>query len=223
MDLNLIGQLTLLALDDKKGSIIPDSISFSYAIAGAVILELALEEKVDISHELVRIKDRTKTGDTILDKYFDLIQQSKKERKIKSWVDRIGNKADQIKKDTIEKLIAKRILEKKEKKILWVFTVNKYPAQNSRPENRLRNRLYDIIVYGHKPDLKEIMLLNLIESCSLGKEVFGKAQVKLFKKKIKQINESNDLAGVVNKSIKEITDAIHAILVIMIATTVIHN
>jgi Golgi phosphoprotein 3 len=223
MDLNLIDQLTLLALDDKKGSIIPDSISFSYAIAGAVILELALEEKVDISHELVRTKDRTKTGDTILDKYFDLIQQSKKERKIKSWVDRIGNKAEQIKKDTIEKLIAKRILEKKEEKILWVFTVNKYPAQNSRPENQLRNRLYDIIVYGHKPDLKEIMLLNLIESCSLGKEVFGKEQVKLFKKKIKQINESDDLAGVVNKSIKEITDAIHAILVIMIATTVIHN
>jgi Golgi phosphoprotein 3 len=223
MDLNLIDQLTLLALDDKKGSIIPDSISFSYAIAGAVILELALEEKVDISHELVRIKDRTKTGDTILDAYFELIQQSKKERKIKSWVDRIGNKAEQIKKDTIEKLIAKRILEKKEKKILWVFTINKYPAQNSRPENRLRNRLYDIIVYGHKPDLKEIMLLNLIESCSLGKEVFGKEQVKLFKKKIKQINESDDLAGVVNKSIKEITDAIHAILVIMITTTVIHN
>jgi Golgi phosphoprotein 3 len=110
MDLNLIDQLTLLALDDKKGSIIPDSISFSYAIAGAVILELALEEKVDISHELVRTKDRTKTGDTILDTYFELIQQSKKERKIKSWVDRIGNKAEQIKKDTIEKLIVKRIL-----------------------------------------------------------------------------------------------------------------
>ena len=67
------------------------------------------------------------------------------------------------------------------------------------------------------------MLLNLIESCSLGKEVFGKEQVKLFKKKIKQINESDDLAGVVNKSIKEICDAITAMLVIMIATTVIHN
>ncbi len=30
MNLNLIDQLTLLALDDKKGNFIPDSISYSY-------------------------------------------------------------------------------------------------------------------------------------------------------------------------------------------------
>lgn len=220
MNLNLLDQLTLLAIDDEKGNFIPDSTSFSYAIAGAVILELALEERIDISHDLVHVKDRTKTNNKILDAYLELIQQSKKERKIKSWVERIGNKAEQIKKDTIDKLINERILEKKEKKILWVFTVNKFPAQNPRPENRLRSRLYDIIVNGHRPDLKEIMLLNLIESCSLGKEVFGKEHVKLFKNRIKDINASDDLAGAVNKSIKEICDAINAMLVIMIATTV---
>lgn len=220
MKLSLPDQLTLLAIDDEKGNFIADSTSFSYAIAGAVILELALEERIDISHEMVQVKDRTKTGDAILDLYLDLMINSKKERKIKSWVERVGNKAEQIKKDTISKLIAHQILEKKEEKILWVFSVNKYPAQDSRPENRLRSRLYDIIVNAHKPELMEIMLLNLIESCSLGKEVFGKDYVKLFKKRIKLINESDELASAVNKSIKEICDAINAMLVIMIAASV---
>lgn len=64
------------------------------------------------------------------------------------------------------------------------------------------------------------MLLNLIESCSLSREVFGKEQAKVFKKKIKTINEYDHLAGEVNKSVKEICEAINAMLVIMIATTV---
>jgi len=220
MELNLIDQLTLLALDDEKGTFLADSTSYSYAIAGAVIMELALEERIDLSGEKVVLKDRNKTGDKIIDTYIEIILQSEKEKKIKSWVERIGNKADKIKRDTIDKLINNRILEKKEDKILWIFSYNKYPTQNPRPENQLRSRLYDIIVNSHRPELKEIMLLNLIESCSLGKEVFGKEQAKTFKKKLKSINEYDHLAGEVNKSVKEICDTINAMLVIMIATTV---
>jgi hypothetical protein len=47
MNLTLIDQLILLALDDHKGNLIPDSTTFSYALAGALILELALEEKLN--------------------------------------------------------------------------------------------------------------------------------------------------------------------------------
>ena len=216
MELNLIDQLTLLALDDEKGTFVADSTAYSYAIAGAVIMELALEERIDLSGERVVVKDKSKTGDKIIDAYFDTIIESEKERKVKSWVDRIGNKANKIKLDTIDKLIENRILEKREDKILWVFSYNKYPAQNPRLENHLRNRLYDIIVNGHRPELKEIMLLNLIESCSLGKEVFGKEHTKTFKKKLKAINKDDHLGDSVSKSVKEICDAIAAMVVIII-------
>jgi len=220
MNLNLIDQLTLLALDDEKGTFVTESTAYSYAIAGAVIMELALEERIDLSGEKVVVKDKSKTGDKIIDACFQAIIESKKERKVKSWVDRLGNSANKIRRDTIDKLIDNRILEKKENKILWIFSYNKYPAQNPRPENHLRRRLYDIIVNSHQPNLKEVMLLNLIESCSLGKEVFGKEQVKTFKKRLKAINEYDHLGDSIGKSIKEICDEINAILVIIIASGV---
>lgn len=220
MELNLIDQLTLLALDDDKGTLLADSTSYSYAIAGALVMELALDERIDLSGEKVVLKDKTKTNDKIVDTYFEAIIESKKERKINYWVEKFGNKADKIKRDTIDKLIDNRILEKKEDKILWIFSYSKYPAQNSRPENQLRKRLYDIIVNSHRPELKEIMLLNLIESCSLGKEVFGKEQVKTFKKRLKSINEYDHLGDSISKSVKEICEAINAMLIIMIATSV---
>ena len=183
-------------------------------------MELALAERIDLSDELVKVKEKEKTGDEIIDRYFEVIIQSERDRKIKYWVDKIGKKAEQIKRDTIDKLIESQILEKKEKKFLWVFSYNQYPTQNSRPENRLRDRLYNIIVNNHRPELKEIMLLNLVESCNLGKEVFGKEKARDFKKKIKTINEYDHLGDSVSKSVKEICDAINAMLVIMIATTV---
>lgn len=220
MNLTLIDQLTLLALDDEKGKFIPDSTTFSYALAGALILELILEEKVAISDEYVKLKDRSSTGDVILDEYIKKIDESKKQRKIKSWIDRFGQRSDKIKQATLKKLIDDRILEKKEEKILWVFNADKYPTYNPRPENQLRARLYDIVVNHHNPTLKEVMILNLVESCRLEYEVFGKENAKVFKKEIKRIKKDSEVSGVVNKSIKEICEAIAALLVIMIATTV---
>ena len=221
MELNQIDQLTLLALDDDKGTFLADSTSYSYAIAGALMMELALSERIDLTDEKLVLKDKSKTGDVVVDHYFDMIIQSTKERKIKYWVEKIGEKANKIKRDTIDKLIDNRILEKKENKILWIFSYNKFPTQNPRPENQLRRRLYDIIVNSHRPELKEIMLLNLIESCSLGKEVFGKTEVKKFKKRLKSINEYDHLGDSISKSVKEICDTINAMLVIIIATTVV--
>lgn len=219
--MNLIDQLTLLALDDTKGTFVTSSMAYNYALAGAVIMELALENRIDLSGDKVRIKDKSKTGDRIIDMYFDQILQSKKERSMKTWVERIGNKASHIKNETIEKLIDQGILERKEDKILWIFTVNKFPTKNARPENHLRRRLYDVVVNHHHPELKEIMLLNLVAACDLEKEVFGKAQAKNFKKRMKTINESDQFSKEISKSVREICDAITAMLVVIIATSVV--
>ena len=123
----------------------------------------------------------------------------------------------------MKKLIDDGILVKKEEKILWLFNVDKYPTSDPRPENQLRARLHNIVVNHHKPDLKEVMILNLVESCRLEEEVFGKENSKVFKREFKRIKDDSEVSGVVNKSIKDICDAINAMLVIMIATAVTTN
>ncbi len=223
MNLTLIDQLTLLALDDYKGNFIPDSTTFSYALAGALILELILENKISVSDDFVKVVDRERTGDSILDEYIKIISESSKQRKVKSWIDKFGQKSDKIKEATLKKLIEDGILVKKEEKILWLFNVDKYPTSDPRPENQLRARLHNIVVNHHKPDLKEVMILNLVESCRLEEEVFGKENAKVFKKEFKRIKDDSEVSGVVNKSIKDICDAINAMLVIMIATAVTTN
>ena len=141
-------------------------------------------------------------------------------RKLKYWVEQFGNKGDKIKKDTINKLLDSRILAEKEGKFLWVFKYSKYPAHNPTPENQLRKRLVDIVVHGHRPEMKEYMLLNLVDSCGLEKEVFGKEQAKTFKKKMKLISKYDHLAGEVNASIRQVNEEVTAMLVIIMASVI---
>ncbi|WP_282125766.1 GOLPH3/VPS74 family protein [Marinifilum flexuosum] len=202
MNLNLVDQLTLLALDDEKGSFIADSFSFAYGLAGAVILELSLQERIVVEGKKLKVKSTQTCGDALLDHFLNKISGSKKERSIQTWVETIGEKFSYIKDETLAKLIGGGILKKEEKKILWIFNVDKFPAKNAKPENLLRKRLNDILLNDCDVEMQEIMLISLIDMCELNSEVYGKERAKEYKKKIKEIIEKGQLSTSIRKSSK---------------------
>lgn len=221
MDLTLTDELMLLALDDEKGNFVAESLAFTYALSGSVIMELSLRDKIDLRGKEVIIKGSGRTGDDLLDSQLELIRQSKKVRKIDYWIDKIGGKESDIIENSIAKLVKSGILRKEEKKYLWVFTSKKYPTSNPTIENQLRRRLLDVLEKNAEPSLNEIMLISLVDACSLNVEVFGKEKAKKYDKKIKSIIEQSKSNAAINGTIKEIHDAVMACLVVMMATTII--
>jgi len=220
-DLNLIDKLILLALDDKKGTFVSDSLSFGYGIAGAVIFELSIEGSIEIIEKKIKVVRSEKLTNKILDDCLRIINKSKKERTIQDWIQILGEKESLLKKMTIEKLILLDILTRKEDKFLWIFSNDKFPTKNKLPENKLRSRLYDIVENNLEPELKEIMLISLIDSCELNKEVYGKVIDKEKKKRIKDVIKRIQLANSANEIIKEIHDSIIAAIIVIITTSTI--
>ncbi|GAB7087725.1 GOLPH3/VPS74 family protein [Marinifilum fragile] len=221
MNLNLVDQLTLLALDDEKGSFIADSFSFAYGLAGAIILELSLQERIIVEGKKLKVRSEVNCGDALLDHFLDKISSSKKERSIQTWVETIGEKYTYTKEETVEKLIKEGILRREEKKILWIFSVDKFPTENAKPENLLRKRLNDILINDCEVDMNEIMLISLIDMCELNNEVYGKERAKELKKKIKGIIEKGQFSSSIGKAVKEIHETLMAVMVIIMASTVI--
>ncbi|MDQ2178873.1 GPP34 family phosphoprotein [Marinifilum sp. D714] len=221
MNLNLVDQLTLLALDDEKGSFIADSFSFAYGLAGAVILELSLQERIEVEGKKIKVKSKETCGDALLDYFLDKIKHSKKQRSIQTWVEIIGEKFSYIKDETLAKLIDEGILKKEEKKILWIFSVDKFPTENAKPENLLRKRLNDILINDCEVDMNETMLISLIDMCELNQEVYGKERAKEYKKKIKGIIEKGQLSSSIGKAVKEIHEALMAVIVVLITTSAV--
>lgn len=220
--------MLLLALDDEKGTFVSGPFALTYGFAGAILLELSLKERIKIVDKKVVVNNLKRIDDSFLDSYLELIRSSKKERSLKYWVQKFGNKERSIKKEILDKLILKGILAKREQKILWVFNNDKFPTVNSKPENILRKRLYEIIEFNKMPTLDELMLISLIDTCDLNRIVYGKDRAKRYKDSIKTIisNAKNSIA--ISATIKEVHEIILSMLVVIItssiaATTVTNN
>ncbi len=220
MELNLIDKLILLALDDEKGSFSESSVFLGYGLAGAILLELTKKEKIKISNKKIAVLSSIKTGDMVLDPYLELITNSKKEKSLSHWIHTFTSKSTAIKDTTLNKLIQKGILIKEEKKFLWVFTLKKYPTKNPLPEHKLRIHLNKIIANTIKPEIDDMMLISLIDSCTLSRATYGKENAKKYKNNIKTIIESANAHKEINATVKEIQHEIEAIMVIIISSAV---
>ncbi len=221
MNLNLADKLLLLALDDEKGTFNADSLTFNYGIAGAIIYELIKDNSIEISNKKIKVSNARNHTDAALDYCLSKIRESKKERSIKRWIDYFGNRGSRIRKIILEKLIKKGILAEKESTFLWIFPNNKYPSKNIKPENRFKSRLKDIVILFHEPEVDEVMLISLVDSCNLNKEVYGKRISKDQKKRIKEVINSEKFANDTHNVLREIHETIVASIVVLMAASTI--
>ncbi len=176
-NLNLVEKLTLLALDDEKGVLVIDSSYLYFGLAGAVVLELVLHDRIttpsDDGNKSV-IDDPTHIGDPVLDDALARISSEKKEKTIADWIFSFSWRADLIKRKVLDNLVEKGILEKEQGKVLWLFPHNRYPTQDSSAENEVRRRIREVVLKGAEPTESETMLLGLIKASKLQNEVFSK-------------------------------------------------
>lgn len=223
MELNLVEQIILLALNDDTGEFVSDGTAFPYALAGAVILELSFQEKIILKGKEISIKSTLSTGDSLLDLYLQKCLEVGSKENLKSYIEKLSGEEEFIREKTLERLIQKGILSREESKILWVFTVNKYPSMNNQPENELRRYLVKILEGSKKPIVKDLMLLNLVNVCELSGEVFGKEREKEFKKRIEELCKEDVIAQEIGESVQEIQTMLNTLLFTSVATTIIFN
>ena len=221
MSLDLLEEYLLIALDDSKGQFVIDSTHLHYGLAGAILLELALREKVSIQGDYVRVNDSATVTEMALNKALEYLTEKAKSTKVKDVITVFANQAGEFKQDVLQRLINKGILKKEEVKILWIIPNNKYPTSNLSPENKVRERLKAVMLDGAKSEARDIMLLSLIDVSDLTKEAFrDKEDYKKVKKKIKEVTQDIQISGAINKSIREIQAAIMiAIMATVVVTT----
>jgi hypothetical protein len=209
MELNLIEEFLLIALDDGKGRFVTDSTHLHMGFSGAILLELALREKINIVNDKVVLVNDAYEKEMVINKTIDMIKTSEKDRKIKYWVNKLSDNARQMKDDTLKGLMNKGILGKEDSKILWIIPNTKYPTQDLTVENKVRQRLHDVMLKGAKANPRDVMLLSLIDVSELTKEAFrDKEEYKIVKTKIKEVTQNIEISQVVNRTIRDIQAAV---------------
>jgi len=160
-------ELLLLALDDEKGKIISSSShALPYGLRGALLLELFIAGKIDIVDKKIVVINRNNTGNEVLDNALNIINTYHKQKTVKFWITKLTSKMKELRKDLLNGLITKGILEQQDKKVLWVIPATRYPTKNPVIENRVRKRIIGIVLQDEELDERSSMLISLINGYS---------------------------------------------------------
>lgn len=206
--LSFAEEIFLLALDDREGTLKPLPVSaLEYALAGALLIELAFLNKVDIDLKSLSVADPAPTGNQLLDNALLQIERKGAPQPTSYWLSCFAGQARQIQERVLNELVAKGILKMENRKILWVFNSRRYPMIDNREIKEVKARLRELIMGDDIPDPREAVLVSLVDACRLFDELFSDDEFERFQPRIKALAKLDLVGQEVSKSIREIAQA----------------
>lgn len=185
MELRTYELLLLHAINPKNGNIyFKASTSLNYGLAGAVMYELMREGLIEIENNELTVLNEPSDNEVFSNAMQVLKSISKKS--IQKNTRKLAGNFTETKNSIIEILKQEGIIALTTKSYFGILKVDGYKILNNNPLNSSKDQLYNIIYKNLKGSNDQIMLLNLIEACTLSGSVFKSVhERKAFRKWIK--------------------------------------
>lgn len=214
--LTLAEDIIILLLDDDTGKLASiDLMTLNYAMAGAVLMDLALRNKIDNDLESLIVADSTPTGLQMLDTYLDKISSENKENNTRYWLTELSNYGEDIVDSALNMLVEKKILKTEEKKILWVIGTRVYPMIDDKEEKEVKRRIIDLLMSDVIPTPQDVVLVSLMDTCSLFTTILSSKEVERLSSRIEQIRKLDLIGQEVTKVLERLrSDIAEAMLML---------
>jgi len=210
--LTIAEEFLLLALKDEKGTVVSGAgVALVYGLAGALLMELALKDRIAVRDGKLGVVDRSPTGDALLDEVIAaLTADGKPCRKASRCLTIVTKKIRKLHHRVADRLVTAGILRREEKRILWVFPSVRYPTVNPLPELALRERLKQAILTGEQRTDRLILLAGLMRACNLVQEVFDKSERKAANRRIRKLTRDEEIGKAVSETVAAVQAAVMA-------------
>jgi Golgi phosphoprotein 3 len=197
-------EITLLALRDKEGTF-QIGATYDYAIGGAVLAELLLNERVVVEEtrrkKLANLISSKPLGDPIIDECLEKVRCAKRRATLQTWVARFA-RVKRLRLRMGEQMCRRGILRADQNKILWVFTRRVYPEVDLVPERQLIHRMHKAIFTDWQDiDPRTVILISLAKSAGLLNVVFDKEKLRSRKARIERIINGEVTGTATNEAI----------------------
>jgi golgi phosphoprotein 3 len=186
--LTLADEIVLLMLDDTSGEIDPFCAPVAgIAIAGGILMELALRENIDTDLTSLFIVNPKPTGDELLDIILQEIGAEPEQHASAWWIEQLATRHAELEAEILARLVAAGVLREEERRFLWVFSHRAYPQVSDREEREARTRLMSILLHDEVPDPRDTLLLGLVKSAGILPAILSAEQQKLAASRIETI------------------------------------
>ena len=197
-------EFMLLLLNDEDGRFanVP-SWSVNYALAGSVLMDLALENRIDTDLENLLLIDSTPVGDGLLDPTLAEIAREEK-RDARFWVERTANRAYEIREEALTRLVSGGILERRDDRFLWVFRSRRYPAVQGEAEREVKLRIMGVLFSDDIPDPRDVVIICLADACGIFRGLLSRRELDRASARIEQVRKLDLIGQAMTQAIRDI-------------------
>ena len=193
--LRFADELLLLLLKEDAEEVAVAETSLGYALAGALLMDLANENRIDTDLERLVVVDETPLADTLIDPVLASITAETTPRDAEFWVRRLAADAPRIHDAVIARLAAAGVLQADEAglrpspRVAWA---RKYPRVEDgeraedpgRAEEEVRLRIMRVLFSDDIPAPRDVVIISLADACgfferALSKEEYAECEGRL--------------------------------------------
>jgi len=206
----LAEDLLLLVTDDASGRLSAPADRVAAGLGGANLVELTLRNKVDLTGEhdpgrpgRIIVRDPSPPGDAILDTALETVTvyQGKRPSAV------IGPLSKNLRRTLYERLAGNGVVRAEKSRILGVFPVRRWPAQDGSREAEVRRLMTQALVQQVAPDARAAALIALVHAVGCVDKIVDPRQHGMSKRELraraKKIAEGNWASAAVRKAIEE--------------------
>lgn len=201
--LTLAEDMLLLGWEDERGwNRYTDNLAM--LLGGAAILELVLDERLELIDGRLEVTG-TDTGHPALDLVLGRIRESRKPRKTKTWVQRLGNRP-KLKRAVLQRLTDRGILREERRRILGLIPVTRYPVVDRQRVAETRERVTATLTLPEPvDDARDAALASLVRPGGgrLLRRLVPKEQRRAARKRAKALSKGEAMSADIAQAIGE--------------------
>ncbi len=200
-------ELFLLTVNEKTGrKPLIRSKKFDILLSAAILMELALMNRIDTDPEMVIPDRKEQTGIPFLDETIDLINRSPKPEKITWWLLRLSEKADRFRKQLVSGLVAKGLLKKEKERVFLGFTTTTYPVRiHDENVTEVKTRVRELIAGDQIPEIRDVVIISMAWYGGLLNLIMDDDLLQKSQSRIEQLARMDLVGQAISKSIMELT------------------
>ena len=195
-------QIMLLAVDADGGrsARAPDW-SLRCALAGAVLMDLALENRIDTDPERLFLVDSSPVGDELLDPTLAEVAQAATPHGARYWVRRTADQAHRIRSRALDRLVGRGILHRRKERFLWVFPSQRYPTADCNAGRDVKRRIMTVLFSDDIPDPIDCAIVALADTGGLLKGLLSRRELDHVAPRIVQVRKLDLIGRVVSQAV----------------------
>ena len=202
--LRFVEEIILMLLRDEGGRFVTvPRWSLDYALAGGVLMDLAMEDRIDTDLDGLVLLDDTPTGDHLLDQTLAEIAAGEKHT-TRYWVERTAERATEIHEEALNRLVDRGILEREDDRMLWVFRTRRYPLVDGQADREVKLRIMGVLLSDDIPDPRDVMLICLVDACRIFGRLLPRQELDRASERIAQVRQLDLIGQAMTQAIYDI-------------------